>query len=67
MSLLLDDPWFNEKVDRAVAKHGRRWTRRQIAAFRKAIAFTLETHPKARAILALARPDLHHRLNQSQN
>ncbi len=67
MSLLRDDPWLKEKVDKAIARYGRSWTKTQIEAFRNAIAFTMETHPRARALLSLARPDLHRRLNQSQN
>ena len=59
MSVLLRDPWFEAKVDRAVARYGRRWTAEQVEAFRQAMATTLETHPRTRHLIAIARPDLH--------
>jgi hypothetical protein len=61
-SLLLRDPWFLALLDRAVAAHGRTWAPGQIQAFRRQMAFTLETHPGARALLAAERPDLARRL-----
>lgn len=58
MNLLLQDPWFIATVDRALAKHRGCLTRRQVKAFRRAMAATFERHPTARAILATERPDL---------
>lgn len=62
MSVLLRDPWFNAMVDDVVAKQGGGFTPSQIAAFRKALAFTFENHPAARRILARHRPDLERQL-----
>ena len=66
MSPLLRDPWFVATLDRAIAKHRECLTPRQIHAFRKQMAFTFQTHPKARAILAAARPDLVRRLAEKE-
>jgi hypothetical protein len=62
MSLLLRDPWFQAMVEEAMTRHRHALTRSEIAAFRRALAFTFETHPTARRILARARPDLESRL-----
>lgn len=62
MSLLLQDPWFAATLERALAKHRRHLTPRQIRVFREKLALTFERHPRARAILAAARPELVRRL-----
>jgi hypothetical protein len=62
MNLLLAEPWFHAMVDDALKAHRHALTAPQIAAFRRALAFTFETHPAARRILARARPDIERRL-----
>lgn len=66
MSLLLEDPWFIAKVERAIAIYGRGWTPEQIEVFREQVAITCETHPAVRRLLALARPDLDRHLRERQ-
>lgn len=58
MRRILDDPWWSATIERAISKHGARWTRAQRAAFREQMAWALQTHSRARAVLALARPGL---------
>lgn len=55
---LLSDPWVAAKIDAAVAKHGKRWTREQVEHFREQMAWTLATHPKVSALLEIARPSV---------
>ena len=55
---LLSDPWVAAKIDAAVQKHGGRWTREQVEAFREQMAWTLATHPKAARLLEIARPSV---------
>lgn len=58
MNKLLEDPWFAAQIETAIAPYRRRWTPSQVAAFRKAIAFTCTTHPNARAALLHDRPEI---------
>lgn len=53
---LLSDPWFAERIDKAVEKYGSGWTAEQIEAFREQMAWTLATHPRARVTVQVGRP-----------
>lgn len=53
---LLSDPWIAAKIDAAVRKHGKRWSRAQVEHFREQMAWTLATHPKVAPLLEVARP-----------
>lgn len=55
---LLSDPWVAAKIDAAVQKHGSRWTKEQVEAFREQMAWTLATHPRAVRMLEIARPSV---------
>lgn len=55
---LLQDPWVAAKIDKAVAKYGKRWTPAQIEAFREQMAWTLATHPQVSKILEVAHPSV---------
>jgi hypothetical protein len=66
MSILLGDPWFLAMVEKVIARHRGAFTPLQIAAFRKHMAHTFETHPAARAVLLRARPDLAKRLAETE-
>jgi len=53
---LLSDPWVAAKIDQVVAKYGKRWTPRQIEAFREQAAWTLATNPDVARVLEVAHP-----------
>lgn len=55
---LLTDPWVAAKIDKAVARHGKNWSKEQVEAFREQMAWTLATHPKAARLLELAQPGI---------
>jgi hypothetical protein len=53
---LLSDPWVAAKIDAAIERHGQRWTKEQVEAFREQMAETLSSHPRALRLLEVARP-----------
>ena len=53
---LLSDPWFAERIDKAVQKYGAGWTPEQVEAFREQMAWTLATHPRANVTVRVGRP-----------
>ena len=53
---LLSDPWFAERIEKAVQKYGAGWTPEQIEAFREQMAWTLATHPRASVTVRVGRP-----------